>query len=216
MREGMVHAQEQLARVGKDREGAVASALAEMRGREELSSELYEAQRQLAQTAAALRAERGASARREGGEGRGGAAATVEEDRQRRQLGLDDLEEGVDEETLRSALLQRDQRLLEQGFTIEAHELTIAQLQARLRDQAAYQTLLASAGGGGERPSPPRAGGSTARGRPATASGASGGGASDRVGREEMSAVVSKLEKIIANLQSENADLRKRSVSNLK
>lgn len=77
-----------------------------------------------------------------------------------------------------------------QSFALEAHERTISQLQTRLRDQAACQALLASAGGAG-----------------ATA------GSDERVGRKEMQVVVEKMERVISTLQNEKASASAKHVS---
>ena len=116
---------------------------------------------------------------------------------------------------LRAALLHRDQRILELEFSVEAHELTIAQLQARLRDQAAYQSLLTQTsvavrtsdggkpvGEGTARLARTRAGGA------GETDAASGIGGNNPVGREEIAWTVEKMKHVIQNLQRENAELR--------
>lgn len=210
MREGMVHAQDQLKAAGRDRDSQLSGALQEMRSREELSGELHKAQVELAR----LRAQARTHQRSAGSEGPSSPFGA---------FGVDTDERGDvnDPDAMRNALLERDQKLLEQGFALEANELTIAQLQARLRDQAAYQSLLSSSGGGAavgggaagaaDKASPPRGGtGGGAGGRPRSA-GAGGG-----VGREELGVVVEKMERVISNLQAENGELRKKAVSTVR
>ena len=108
-----------------------------------------------------------------------------------------------------------------------------------LLTQAAYQSLLsatASGGGGGGGAPPTASGGGAAggaaaggergggaggeRGSPGRQArgggGGGGGGTGTGVGREELSVVVEKMERVISNLQKENAELRKRAVSNVK
>ena len=107
-----------------------------------------------------------------------------------------------------------------QGFALEAHQLTISQLKTRLSDQAAYQTLSDSSsvapGAAADKMKAAlkgRVGGNAARGRPHS-SGSDGRGAATRtgyshVGGEEIAMVVEKMERVVANLQAENAELRK-------
>ena len=204
MREGMVHAQEQLSRANRDREGALTGALTDMRSREELSNELHRAQSETARLKVELRTQRAAGLA-------SGASPSA-------AAGGGEVEVEEEEESLRGALLQRDQRILEQGFALEAHELTIAQLQARLRDQQAYQSVLGSASGAPAASSAHDAASPQRRPRSAGPGGGGGGpgAAGERVGREEMNVVVEKMERVISNLQSENAELRKKAVSTLK
>ena len=207
LREGMVHAQEQLARSNRETEGQVSRALAEMRSREQLSNELLCAQRDLSKLRAQLRtAQRAAGivlASEVTAAASAGNLSVAEED-------VEELD-AMDEERLRAAILRRDQHMLEQGLALEAHELTISQQQARLRDQAAYHSLLASSSS-----APPAA---TTAGLPRSSGpggGGSGDGGGDRVGREEIHVVVEKMERVVSNLQVENADLRKRAASTVK
>ena len=216
MREGMVHTQEQLVRMERDRMSVTAGAVTGMRSREELSSELHACQRQLAQVKAALRSQGtlAMSVNEEHGVGACQAAKTSypQPDAEATDEVGGELVEIVN---LRAALLHRDQRILELEFSVEAHELTIAQLQARLRDQAAYQSLLTQTsvavrtsdggkpvGEGTARLARTRAGGA------GETDAASGIGGNNPVGREEIAWTVEKMKHVIQNLQRENAELR--------
>ena len=80
-----------------------------------------------------------------------------------------------------------------QGCVLEAHEHTITELRARLRDHSAHQSPASARGGAGA---------------------ACVGG--EQLGRGEMNSVVQKMERIVANLRSENAVLHKKAASTLK
>ena len=129
-------------------------ALEEMRSREELSSELHRCQAELSRCQAELRA-----AKRAASAGGGGAGAASSSEYLDPVLGGGggEVEAYEDEASLRTALLERDQRLLELGFSLEAHEITISQLQARLRDQAAYVSTLQGGSGAAAHATPDRA-----------------------------------------------------------
>ena len=104
---------------------------------------------------------------------------------------------------------------MEQSFALEQQEIAISQLQGRLRDLAAYQTVLASASGAPSHsppPQPSRGGG--ARGRGGGSGG--GGGGSGGAGREELNAVVERMTRVIERLQAENVALQKKAVSNVR
>ena len=105
---------------------------------------------------------------------------------------------------------------MEQSFALEQQEIAISQLQGRLRDLAAYQTVLASASGApSPSPPPPRGGGARGRGG-GSASASAGGGASGAAGREELNAVVERMTRVIERLQAENVALQKKAVSNVR
>ena len=104
---------------------------------------------------------------------------------------------------------------MEQSFALEQQEISISQLQGRLRDLAAYQTVLASASGAPSHsppPQPSRGGGARGRG----GGGGSGGGGSGGAGREELNAVVERMTRVIERLQAENVALQKKAVSNVR
>ena len=205
MKEAMVAAQEQLARMQRERESVASHALSEMRSREEMSGSLYTAQRALAAATAELSRHRTAA-----------AAAAPPPASASDVLSPDALASaGTDE--LRVMLHQKDQQALEQAFTIEQHELTISQLQARLRDLTAYQSVLAAVNGSAERGSPPRptGGGATGSAR-ARGGGGSAAAAAGPSNKEELSAVVERMTRVVQRLQAENAALQKKAVSNVK
>ena len=105
---------------------------------------------------------------------------------------------------------------MEQSFALEQQEISISQLQGRLRDLAAYQTVLASASGAPSHsppPQPSRGGGARGRGG---GSGGGGGGGSGGAGREELNAVVERMTRVIERLQAENVALQKKAVSNVR
>ena len=105
---------------------------------------------------------------------------------------------------------------MEQSFALEQQEISISQLQGRLRDLAAYQTVLASASGAPSHsppPQPSRGGGARGRGG---GGGGSGGGGSGGAGREELNAVVERMTRVIERLQAENVALQKKAVSNVR
>lgn len=209
LREGLVSVQEQLGRAGRERESAVASALAEMRTREELSNKLYETQLALSKASNELRKQRAVpstsptavSSGADFGNGTGGAVAEI------------------DKLPLRTALLEKEQALLEQRFALEEHERTISQLQARLRDQGAYNSVLSKLSSGttefGQATGEVFAASRISLERPRLAS-IRVSSRSSAPGREELATVVEKMQRVVSNLQEENAALRKRSVSNIK
>ena len=107
---------------------------------------------------------------------------------------------------------------MEQSFALEQQEISISQLQGRLRDLAAYQTVLASASGAPSHsppPQPSRGGGARGRGG-GSGGGGGGGGGSGGAGREELNAVVERMTRVIERLQAENVALQKKAVSNVR
>lgn len=227
MREGMVHAQEQLARMERDRVSSTAGAVTSMRSREELSSELHECQRQLAQARAVLRTQHSLdkTANEERGVGacQAARASYPRPDAEGPEYGGEEDEKMQ----LRASLLQRDQRILELEYSVEAHELTVAQLQARLRDQAAYQSLLAQTSGsvltsdGGkpvsEEGALTRLPARLSRAGAGETDAASGSGGNNPAKADvEIAWIVEKMKHVIQNLQRENAELRNNVASNAK
>ena len=189
-RELLRAAQDAATRQQKDEKERLSGAMSEMRTREQLSAELYAAQQALAAARAAPPPAPVPAPPV------GGSASEVE---------------------LRGLLLEREQKVMEQSFTLEQQEVTIAQLQGRLRDLSAYQSVLGGGGAGGaggaglaqsSGRSPPKAAAAAGRGR----GGSAGGGA----GREELNAVVERMQRVIEKLQGENATLQKRAVSNVR
>lgn len=100
---------------------------------------------------------------------------------------------------LQAELLARERRVLEQAFAIEQLELSVAQLEARLRDLTAYQSVLAAVNAppterGRRRPS--GGGANAVRGRAAGASSPAG------PGKEDLGAVVERMTRVVAKLQA--------------
>jgi len=210
MREGMVHAQDQLSRVGRDRENAIVGALAEMRSREELSAALHDCQQQLAHAQTALRSQRTA-VKATGPDKQPTAHASAPS----ADADIDIASEGAAGSEMHAALLRRDQQIIELGFAVEAHEQTIAQLQARLRDQSAQ--ILAFPGGSKSGGCGSGNSGCGGRGCDSGDGHGKGGGSVGVAGsREDLRMVVEKMERVIATLQKENAELRTRAVSSIK
>ena len=188
MRDRMVQIQDQLDRKERDHSSSVSGCLADVRARDQLSAQLLATQQELQRSLAENHKLTMAATQ---------PNVTVGSTEHLHAHAVDTLAlpNSDDANELRAALLHRDQQLLELTFSTEAHEVTIAHLRARLRDQSAYKTLVAITGGANTDLARYD---STDKCTP-----------QDEGGGEEAYVAIEKMQHIIANLRKENHELHK-------
>lgn len=193
-------AQESAAKMARERASGMGEAMTQMRAREALSAQLAQAQAQLRRVEEADAAERSRRMEEREEERRAAAEAAAAAAVADGVAATSEDEPSV----LRARLVASEERSLELSFTVEQLNLSVAQLEARVRDLLAYQSFLVASGevSGGAIVS---RSGSRGRGR----------GIATAPGREELNAVVERMGRVIETLQSEKAALQKRAVSNV-